>query len=80
MAAPHVAGGVAALLSAQPGLSPAAVRAALLASATSGVLPNATMLPNTPNLLLYIQPPVSGVWQTVAQAMAAPAGRRALVR
>ena len=78
MAAPHVAGAAAVLLSAQPGLTPAAARAALMASATRNALPNASMLPATPNAFLFVAPAVvqtaAGVggaaWQTVAQAMA----------
>jgi hypothetical protein len=35
------------------------------------VLPNATMLPSTPNLLLFAAPvPSAPQWQTVAQALA----------
>ena len=71
MAAPHVAGVAAALLSASPSASPAAIRLALLGGATPNVLPNATMLPSTPNLLLFAAPiPTAPAWQTVAQALA----------
>ncbi len=60
MAAPHVAGGAALYLAANPSASPATVRNALVAAATPNVVTN----PGTgsPNLLLYVgsgtQPPV----------------------
>lgn len=52
MAAPHVAGAAAILLSQQPGLSPAEVAGQMLTSATGGVVTDAG--PGTPNLLLYV--------------------------
>ena len=51
MAAPHVAGAVAAYLQRNPGATPAQVRAALTGSATANVIRGT--LSGTPNLLLY---------------------------
>jgi aqualysin 1 len=52
MAAPHVAGAAALYLAQNPGASPAAVEAALIGNATTGVL---TSVPSgTPNRLLFI--------------------------
>jgi subtilisin family serine protease len=59
MASPHVAGAAALYLQANPSAAPAAVRDALVNSATQGVVSNPG--PNSPNRLLYTlggsQPP-----------------------
>ena len=69
MAAPHVAGAAALYLSRRPNALPNEVAAALLAAATPGRL-RGSMLPGTPNLLLY-----AGVAAPVAPpAVAAQAG------
>jgi subtilisin family serine protease len=52
MAAPHVAGAAALYLSRRPSALPEEVAAALRAAATPGRL-RGSMLPGTPNLLLY---------------------------
>jgi subtilisin family serine protease len=52
MASPHVAGAAAALLSRQPGLTPAQVTERLLADATPGIITGATA--DTPNRLLFL--------------------------
>lgn len=53
MASPHVAGAAALILAANPTFTPAQVKAALLANATSGKVSNLPSGSNTPNLLLY---------------------------
>ena len=52
MAAPHVAGVAAEMLSRKPAAKPAEVKAALLEAATRGRIMG-SMLPGTPNLLLF---------------------------
>lgn len=52
MAAPHVAGAAALLLSAQPTATPAQVESTLLAQATAGVISNVN---GAPNRLLYVR-------------------------
>jgi subtilisin family serine protease len=52
MAAPHVAGGAAIHLSANPGASPQEVRDALVNNGTHGVVQNPG--PGSPNVLLYV--------------------------
>jgi hypothetical protein len=54
MAAPHVTGAAAAILSVSPALSPAEVGASILAKAEPGKIVGATS--GTPNLLLYADP------------------------
>jgi len=54
MACPHVSGAAALLLSASPSMSPDAVKAALVAQATSGKVQDAKN--GSPNLLLYSAP------------------------
>ena len=56
MAAPHVAGAAARLLSVEPKLRPAAVRAKLLAAATKDIVKDAGL--GSPRDLLYTGPPV----------------------
>lgn len=53
MAVPHVAGAVAIYLADHPTATPAEVRAALLRSASNGMLSSAQMLPNTRNSQLF---------------------------
>jgi subtilisin family serine protease len=55
MAAPHVAGAAALHLQHHPGASPAQVAAALVGSATVGVVTNAGS--GSPNRLLHVEPP-----------------------
>jgi subtilisin family serine protease len=65
MAAPHVAGAAALYLAQSPGASPAAVEAALVGSATTGIL---TSVPSgTANRLLFVGA------STIAQPAPAPA-------
>jgi subtilisin family serine protease len=58
-AAPYVAGGAALILQEQPNLSPAQVKALLIARATPGVVQGLEAKPGTPNLLLFVPPPVT---------------------
>jgi subtilisin family serine protease len=58
MAAPHLAGVAAALLSQQPSLTPSEVANRLSTDATPGVVGSATS--GTPNLLLYLNPADEG--------------------
>jgi hypothetical protein len=67
MAAPHVAGATAALLSGNPSLTPAAATTALLASATPGAV--TALGAGSPNLLLYVDPSAGEV---VSSPPAAP--------
>jgi len=55
MACPHVSGAAALLLSASPSMSPDAIKAELVAQATSGVVQDAK--DQSPNELLYSAPP-----------------------
>lgn len=55
MAAPHVAGAAAVLLSGQPSLTPAEVSDRLRTGATPGLVASTTA--GTPNLLLHLAPP-----------------------
>jgi hypothetical protein len=67
MAAPHVAGATAALLSGNPSLTPAAATTALLASATLGAV--TALGAGSPNLLLYVDPSAG---EAVSSPPAAP--------
>jgi subtilisin family serine protease len=58
MAAPHVAGAAALVLTKQPTLTPDEVAAVLLADATAGVLSGIGT--GSPNLLLYVDPSDNG--------------------
>ena len=71
MATPHVAGGAALFLSANPGASPAAVRTALVSKGTTGRVTG----PGTgsPNVLLFT-PPLSGGTTTPPPPPPAPSG------
>ena len=71
MATPHVAGAAALHLSADPGATPAAVRAALVGAGTTGLVTG----PGTgsPNLLLHT-PPLSGGTTTPPPPPPAPSG------
>lgn len=57
MAAPHVSGAVAAILSGEPSLSPSQVHARIIANATTGALSNIGSY--SPNRLLYSIPSVT---------------------
>ena len=59
MAAPHVTGAAAVLLSRFPGLDPAAIGNRLGAAATTGVIKNAGTA--SPNRLLYVEPNASSL-------------------
>ncbi|MFZ4718478.1 MAG: S8 family serine peptidase [Ilumatobacteraceae bacterium] len=52
MASPHVAGAAALLVAANPGISPAAVSAALIANSTVGAIPDPGL--DSPNRLLFV--------------------------
>lgn len=54
MSAPHVTGAAAVYLEAHPNAGPEEVRQALVAAATPGRLPQAAMLPGTPDRLLFV--------------------------
>ena len=64
MAAPHVAGAAAAILSQSPSLSPAQVAASILGSATNGSVTNTNT--GTPNRLLYVNPLLPGTYSALA--------------
>ncbi|GAA2965672.1 Peptidase inhibitor I9 [Actinokineospora diospyrosa] len=60
MAAPHVAGAAALLLSESPNLEPDQVTAAIVNNATAGALKPDTLKPGSPNRLLHTSPPPRG--------------------
>jgi subtilisin family serine protease len=64
MAAPHVAGAAAVLISSNPGISAASVQAALVANATVGAIPDPGL--DAPNRLLYASATVPSSPLTVA--------------
>jgi hypothetical protein len=64
MAAPHMAGAAAAVLSRSPGAAPAAVATQLLSGATPGSITAAAA--GTPNRLLYLDPAAGTVTAPVA--------------
>lgn len=53
MAAPHVTGAVAVYLETHPTASPAEVMSALVSASSSGTLTDSSMLPGTPDKLLF---------------------------
>lgn len=71
MAAPHVAGAAAAVLSRSPEAAPAAVATQLLSGATPGSITAATA--GTPNRLLYLDPAAGTDTEPIVTAPIAPA-------
>ena len=74
MAAPFATGTVAAFLADNPNAAPADVRNALLTAATAGNLDSASLIPGTPNRMLFTR-----IAEPLVEAASGPAAEPAVV-